>query len=755
MKLTGRERRLALTDVMDKWIATLAESAGLDTIDAELVAVGSYGRRELAPGSDIDLVLIVGQGLDEAEVSELADKLWYPIWDSSIKLDHSIRTVAQAKSAAVADLKVVLGLLDARLVVGKGELLPRLKSEILADWRSMGARRLPQLHETVIDRERHFGELAYLIEPDLKESVGGLRDLTILRAIAATWLADVDWGSIEQANQLLLDARDALHLVTGRGSDRLLQQEHVAVAEFLGFNNRDELLRAIYGAGRTISYVSDLAWNRVKRPPETSRRRFGGIGSKRLHVDRTPLAQGVVLYEGQAVLAKDADPSQDPLLILRAAAAAAQSGVRLSPNAVYRLAHESSPIPTPWPRQARESLVSLLGAGRNAIPVWEALDQFDVWSRLIPEWAQVRSAPQYNPVHTYTVDRHLVEAAVRASALTRRVARPDLLLVGALLHDIGKARGGDHTEIGVELVQRIAPTLGFDPSDTRVLSDLVKFHLLLPELATRRDPRDPATIALVTDAVKSHEFLDMLHALSESDARATGPVVATDWRFSLISELVAIAHSSLRGVSIPQAPKVSIDIPDDDFIHISLDSKSTLPTLTVVAPDRRGLLAITAGVLALHRLGVRTATTQTIGMRAASVWGVTPQFGELPDVTLLVQDLRLALEGSLDVHEKLQRRRVDAVAKNVAPAEPLVLIDNEASTQATVVEVRAHDEPGLLHDIAHAISNAGLEIIGARVATLGSEAVDAFYVLDNGQSISPTRFDDVRMHILDVLGTAG
>ncbi len=754
--LTGRARRSALTDLTDQWIKELAAAAGIQDIDADLVAVGSYGRSELAPGSDIDLVLVVGESVDVQKVSEIADKLWYPIWDSTIKLDHSVRTVAQAKSMAVADLKVVLGLLDTRVIVGDGELATRMKSEVLADWRSMGARRLPQLHETVVERERHFGELAYLIEPDLKESVGGLRDLTILRAISATWLADIDWGLVEQANQLLLDVRDALQVVTGRSSDRVLQQEQAAIATALGFESRDDLLRAIYGAGRTISYVSDLAWNRVKRPAaNSSRRRFGGLGPKRTHPERTPLAQGVVLYEGQAVLAKDADPSRDPLLLLRAAAAAAQNGVRLSPNAVYRLAHESAPLPTPWPRQARESLVSLVGAGRNAIPVWEALDQFDVWSRLIPEWSQVRSAPQHNPVHIYTVDRHLVEAAIRASALTRRVARPDLLLIGALLHDIGKARGGDHTEIGVDLVVKIAPILGFDEADTRVLRDLVKFHLLLPELATRRDPRDPATVALVTDAVKTHEFLDMLHALTESDARATGPAVATDWRFSLISELVGIAHSSLRGDSIPEAPTLSIDVPDDHHIHVTLDAQSTLPTLTVVAPDRQGLLAITAGVLALHRLGVRTATTQTIGHRAASVWGVTPQFGEVPDVTLLAQDLRLALDGSLDVRGKLQRRSEDTFGATAIVPEPLVLIDNEASAQATVIEVRAHDVPGLLHTISQAISDAGLEIVGARVATLGSEAVDAFYVLDAGQAISEARFADIRAEILSALRRVG
>ena len=752
--LTSSARRLALTDVMDDWIRELATSTGIDARYVDLVAVGSFGRRELAPGSDLDLVLLVSDDIDEREISEIADKMWYPIWDSGLKLDHSIRTVSQARSMAVADLRVVLGLLDMRILVGSGELAAQLQSEVLADWRSMGIRRLPQLHESVMERERHFGELAYLIEPDLKESVGGLRDVTILRAISATWLADVDWARIEQANNFLLDVREALHLITGRGSDRVLQQEQSAIASSLGFENRDDLLKAIYGAGRTISYVSDLAWNRVQRPAQpVARRRFGSIGSKGITVERKPLADGVVFFEGQAVLAKDADPSRDPMLLLRAAAAAAQNGLRLSPKTVHRLAQESAPMPVPWPRQARESLVSLLGAGRNAVPVWEAFDQFDVWTKLIPEWSHVRSAPQHNPVHIYTVDRHLVETAVRASTLTRRVARPDLLLVGALLHDIGKARGGDHTEIGVELVNRIAPEIGFDEADTRVLVDLVKYHLLLPELATRRDPRDAATIDLVTEAVKTHEFLDLLHALTESDARATGPAVATDWRFGLISELVHFSHLSLRGDELPELPHLDIDVADDDDVHVTLDAESTLPMLTVAVPDRHRLLAVIAGVLSLHRLGVRTATTRTVGRHAVSTWGVTPLFGEMPNVALVAQDLRLALNGTFDVEEKLKRRRSDVPRTDANVADPLVLIDNQASAHATVIEVRAHDIPGLLHDIANSISDCGLEIVGARVATLGSEAVDVFYVQQEDKEVPEVRFEELRSRISSALAS--
>ena len=750
------QARVDLVSLTDAWIRELAEHAGVDSVDGAVIAVGGFGRRELCPGSDLDIMLVIGPKADSAKVNRVAEALWYPIWDAGIRLDHSVRTIQQVRDMAAADLKVVLGLLDARTIYGNDAVRQEFSRVVREDWQALGAKRLMDLHVNVRERFDRFGELAYLLEPDLKESFGGLRDISVLQGIAASGVTDVDLTQVNGPREFLLDVRYALHAVTGRNSDRLLLEVQGTVAQRLGIAHEDDLLRAVCAAGRTMSYVSDLTWHRIKRfAAQAPRRKWNRTVLALQAPEILPIAEGVVVFDGEATLMPEANPAQDPVLILRAAAAAAQHGVRLSPQAVERLAKESAPMPLPWPRAAREALVSLLGAGRLAIPVWEALDQQDVITRLIPRWEKVRSAPHHNPVHTFTVDRHLVETAINASTMTRRVARPDLLLVGALFHDIGKGYEGDHSVVGADIVRDIAPHLGFDDDEVDVLAQMTRHHLLLPEMATRRDPDDPATISYVASIVGNHEMLELLHSLSESDARATGPSVSSEWRMSLISDLVRRVHSVLRGDPAPALPELSPEqkiLANGTGIQVIVDERSTLPMVTVAMPDSVGLLSLVAGVLAIHRLNVRTATTQTINERAVSVWGVTAQFGELPSATQIENDLLKALHGELKIAERLDRRYRDMTKGTLKTPEPKVTIIEDASSRATVFELRAHDMPGVLHLVSQAISTTGVDIIAARVATLGSEIVDTFYVVEGmgntGVHLSPDRALQVKQAML-------
>jgi len=743
----GPEARAALTRVTDEWLADLFTDAGGLATGAALVAVGSQGRAELAPGSDLDLLLLHPPG---APVADLADRLWYPIWDAGLRLDHSVRTVPEARRLAADDLRVVLGLLDARTVIGDDTLTSALRASVLSDWRSLARSRLPELRAYGDERAQRAGDLAHLLEPDLKESHGGLRDIVVLRAVAASWVTDFSHSLLTEPHQHLLNVRDALHHVTGRGSDRLGQEDQGGVADVLGIDSDDDLLRSVAAAGRAVAYVSELTWSRVERvarPRSTVRR----LGARRASTGRTPLAEGVVAQDGEVVLALDAHPSSDPVLVLRAAAAAAQAGLPLSPHAVDRLVAESAPMPVPWPQEARDALVSLLGAGRTSVRVWEALDQADVWSRLIPEWSVLRSAPQRNPIHTFTVDRHLVEAAVQASALTRRVRRPDLLLVGSLFHDIGKARGGDHTEVGIDLVSEIAPRMGFSSDDTAVLVDLVRHHLLLADTATRRDLDDPATIAAVAQAVPQPDTLELLAALTRADSLATGPAVSGEWRWRLIESLVARVRSLTAGEPVNAPPPLKPDqraLAGTAGLEVYVEDQAPFAQVVVSSDDRVGLLATTAGVLALHRLGVRSAQTETIGNRVVAVWTVLPSFGDVPAADRLRDDLRRALDGSLDVQGLLQRRDADqrVIAESAAPTVEIV---PGASDRATVLEVRAHDRPGLLHRVAGAISGSGADISAALVTTLGSEVVDAFYLRTaDGAPLPPDAAEATREAVL-------
>jgi [protein-PII] uridylyltransferase len=726
----GPASRVARSARADTWLHSLFEAADADRAGACLVAVGSFGRRELAPGSDLDLVLLHPA---ETSIDEVAQRIWYPVWDSGVRLDHSVRTVPEARRLAARDDAVLMGLLDARVVAGDQALLGTLRAQVLTDWRAMAATRLPSLREIVESRRSRSGDLAHLLEPDLKESYGGLRDVTVLRAIAASWIADSSHADVDGAAQILLDVRDALHTVTGRGADRLVLQEQDGVAEALAsllkIDGRDDLLRCVSRAARTVAFASDTTWHAVERATRRSSllRRLSGPSSR----NRMPLAQGVVVQDDVVVLAADAHPSADPVLVLRAAAAAAQANLRLSPHTVQRLSAESAPMPRPWPREARDALVALLGAGRSTVPVWESLDQAGLISQLIPEWEVVRGAPQRDPMHRFTVDRHLLEAAVQASSLTRRVTRPDLLLVGALLHDIGKARGRDHTIVGVELVGTLAPELGFDRDDTRTLVDLVRWHLLLAQMATRRDIDDPSTARAVAERVPDPRTLELLHMLAIADAHATGPMVSSEWRLSLIDSLVHKASAAIAGHIVDEVPALTHEgpWPEGDAVDVSIRPvEKPFLRIAVVVRDQRGLLAAISRVLAMHRLDVRAARTQSVDEHAVTEWFVTPVYGQAPEVARVREDIRLVLSGSLDVQARLSR--MSRQSPGVAPVPAVVRFHPDASARATVVEVRAHDEPGLLGKVASALTESGVDVVGARVDTRGSDVVDVFYVVD-------------------------
>ncbi|MFF0382061.1 [protein-PII] uridylyltransferase [Streptomyces sp. NPDC004286] len=764
---SGPPRRTALAGLTDDWLTglfTAAAPAGPSFKGISLVAVGGYGRGELSPRSDLDLLLL-HDGSDPAAVAALADRLWYPVWDLGISLDHSVRTPAEARKTAGDDLKVQLGLLDARHLAGDLGLTAGLRTAILADWRNQAPKRLPELQELCAERAERHGELRFLLEPDLKEARGGLRDATALRAVAASWLADAPREGLADARRRLLDARDALHLVTGRATDRLALQEQDQVAAELGLLDADTLLRQVYESARVISYAGDVTWrevNRVLRARAVRPRLRAMLGGGKPVAERTPLAEGVVEQEGEAVLARTARPERDPVLPLRAAAAAAQAALPLSPHAVRRMAATARPLPTPWPAEAREQLITLLGSGRPTVDVWEALEAEGLITRLLPDWERVRCRPQRNAVHLWTVDRHLIETAVRASALTRRVSRPDLLLVAALLHDIGKGWPGDHSVAGEIIARDVAARLGFDRTDVTVLATLVRHHLLLVETATRRDLDDPATVRAVADAVGSQSTLELLHALTEADALATGPAAWSTWRGSLVTDLVGRVAAVLAGEHPDTEPETAAPTAEQERLAIEAhrtggpvlalraqaepappeESEETGEPLgvelVIAVPDQPGVLPALAGVLALHRLTVRTGGLRTLrlpddvdddGSVLLLDWRVAAEYGSLPQATRLRADLVRALDGTLDITSRLAERDAAYPRRRGRTAPPpRVTVAPAASRHATVIEVRAQDAPGLLFRIGSALEKAAVRVRSMHVSTLGANAVDAFYV---------------------------
>ena len=730
--LVGRAFSDAWRATVDPWLVTRFEEAVAAAAPAgriSLVAVGGFGRGELAPGSDLDLLLLHDQRQAPAEVAEA---IWYPIWDEGLKLGHSVRTVTEAMDLAAEDLDTATALLSARRLAGDEALVGELVDATRALWTKRAKRLLGQRRESVAARQAQHGEVAFLLEPDLKEGRGGLRDVHALAwaQAARPVLEEGDAAALAEAERTLFEVRVELHRASGRANDRLTLQDQDAVAKAFGLS-ADQLMARVAHAGRTVAWIADEAWDRVASSLSTSISLLGWRSQKR--------APGLVVREGQVLFEGSVDPANRPDLVFETAVVAATKQARIARSTLTRLVDRCPGPPEVWPRSLRDRFVELLRCGHDAITVIEALDHVGIFERYVPEWTVVRNRPQRNAYHRFTVDRHLLEAAANAAALADRVERPDLLVVGTLLHDIGKGRPGDHTEVGIELIRAMGPRMGFDDDDTEVLVDLCRLHLLLPDVATRRDLTDERTIATVAEAVGDAERLHLLAALTEADSMATGPAAWGTWKAELVSELVRRVEHHLEGGRL--AALTTVEFPDAHHRELAAAGDVAVEahddTITVVAPDRPGLFSRVAGVLAIAGLEVRAADAASIDDMAVEVFHVSSRFGAVIAWERVEPLLHAALSGRLAIEARLAER-VRAYAPQASRPDlppPAVRFDDAASASATVVEVHARDRIGVLYRITRAFAEFDLDVRTAKVQTLGELIVDAFYVTHTDGSL--------------------
>ena len=523
----------AYSDAVDVWLAELLG----DPARRRAARGRGLGRRELCPASDLDLVL-VHDGKRGRDLGEIADAVWYPIWDSGVALDHSVRTPKEARAVADRDLKAALGLLDGRVVAGDAVLGERLLTRIRADWRDRARNRLPSSGTWSSERHRSSGDVAFALEPDLKEGQGGSRDVATL----APW----------RACRRRVRARRA----AGRRGRHAARRARRAAAP--GRPDRPAAARA---PGR-----------RRRRARARRRRRADGAGERggahhRLAVRRRVARGAVVAPRTPRALGRRARRARCRPGSCSATARSRWSPTRRRPTTPRSC---SGPPPTPptwgcrsrarrsaastpsrgtvhdpWAPETREAFVALLGGGDAAVPQLEMLDQHGLLVQFLPEWDVVRSLPQRNAFHRYTVDRHLLEAVARVADLVRRVRRPDLLLVGTLLHDLGKGRPGDHTDNGVVLAERVATRMGFDPADVAVLVDLVRCtcssragHRARPRRSRhhRRGRRRGRHRGHARSARRAHR----------GRLARDRPDRVVAWKAGLVVRLVSLARSELR-----------------------------------------------------------------------------------------------------------------------------------------------------------------------------------------------------------------
>jgi [protein-PII] uridylyltransferase len=752
-----RERRDRSNQIDKALRFSFLESANNYLENPELVslaAVGGYGRGELSPASDLDLLILHNGSEKPGVISEFVNAFLYPLWDQGRAIDHAVRTRSETREIANEDIRVALGLLDLRHVAGESELSNQVSSDALENWRKNKDKFLPKLRKSIHERENRSGELAFLLEPDLKEARGGLRDINALRAIEMSGAVSVSLARVAESEALLSNVRDVLHGENLKSRDLLLLTEQDRVASKMNYANADALMLDVAKAARAVDYLMDSTWHRIDSNGGKSWLRR----KKNQKIDK-----GLVILDSEVTIENGYEISSDSAIGLRAAAAAAQLGLPLSIDACILLAEKFSALPNPWPKPALNDLVSLIGAGSSMIRVFEALDQEGLIEKWIPEWSHVRFLPQRNVLHRHTVDRHMLETAVHAAALTRTVTRPDLLLVAALFHDIGKGfPDKDHSDYGEELIRPLASRLGFDGKDCDTIALLVKEHLLLSAAATRRDLDDPATIEFVVEKIKEPEALQLLHALSISDGEATGKSAWSEWKAGLVSTLVGKCLAAMAGVKAVSQPEL---IPTrqavEDISITILNSENSLDSLDnieieIIAKDQTGLLSAVAGLMTISRFNVRSAKTRTTNEIAVMRWIVELDANaQMPSAEKLTDQLKKALSGDLDLGRKIEER-IENYRRypGIPTPPPVVFAANDLATNATIIEVRMHDRPGILFNVTRAISRFGVDIKSAIVSTLGAEAFDTLYVTDlEGQPLTGERAQLLATKVENILIT--
>ncbi|MBI4728328.1 MAG: ACT domain-containing protein, partial [Acidobacteria bacterium] len=746
--LSGLELVRALSAAMDAAVAGIWAEIGGRERGIALVALGGYGRGELSPHSDVDLMVLHG-GL--RRVGEIAGPLFYRLWDAGFQVGHATRTVKECLRLAATSLEAETSFLDARLVAGDAGLCAELASVATRATRRRGARFLEDLRRATAIRHGKDGQVSNPIEPNLKEGAGGLRDLQTIGWISAAFpdageALPSDPDGIRRCSDLLHRVRARLHYLSGRRSDVLSLGYQDEIALGLGYAGTEEIpadpfMRDLYGAARTIEHACSIVIAEM------------AAGSAPGAVESDPIDLA-------------ARPELPAALFAEAARRGRWVGARTERRLRERLA--ATPGDLPWTDEVRRAFFDLLALGDSG--ALEAFDHSGALVRYLPEWEPLRCRPQHNAYHRHTVDVHSFETVARLAALERDgdglagdvwrdVRDKPLLLLAGLLHDAGKGRPGDHSEAGERVAVAVADRMALDSARRATLAWLVRSHLLLADTASRRDLNDENLVVETAAAVGDPERLRMLYALTIADGLATGPAAWTPWKASLVQELFAkmlhvldrgdltsrdamevfrLRRAELRAalanhpdaavrahlagmprayfLSFPTTELIRHSVASGDVRpHVSATGEPGVAGLTLVAPDRPGLFSTVSGALALNGLSIVSAQIYTRSDGAAlEVFRVVSVFEpEIPGQRWerLFADLRAALRGTLAIEESLaeKRRAYGGRAPSVRRAPPRVVVDNRASDFYTVVEVHATDRIGLLHAITRALADLGLD----------------------------------------------
>jgi [protein-PII] uridylyltransferase len=805
-----------------------------------IVAVGGYGRGELAPFSDIDLLFLLPPRAGKWP-PQVVEFLLYLLWDTGLKIGHATRSVPDCLKQATTDLTIRTALLEARYLWGEQTLFLELKQRFTDE---IVAGTGPSFVEAKLaerdQRHQRMGDSRYVVEPNIKEGKGGLRDLHTLYWIAKYLYRVNDLAELvprgvltadehrifAKAQEFLWRVRCHLHTIASRPEERLTVDVQGILAKRLGYTDHagargvERFMKHYYLVAKDVGDLTRIFCAAL----EDQHKRKPILRLPRLGLRRRQIEGFVVEGERLAPATEDLF-ARDPVAMLRLFHVAQEHGLDIHPRALRSITQNLKRIDrkTRENAEANRLFMEMLTSRKDPETTLRRMNEAGVFGRFMPDFGRVVAQTQHDMYHVYTVDEHTIRAIgllhkIETGALAEdhplsnvivhKVLSRRVLYLSVLFHDIAKGRGGDHSQLGEQVAQRLCPRLGLSDAETETVAWLVRWHLAMSFTAFKRDLDDPKTVADFVALVQSPERLRLLLVLTVADIRAVGPAVWNGWKGQLLRDLYYRAEEAMLGGLAAEGRKSRVDAAKaalraelhdwpaeaidkhlargPDAFWLSADAKAharwarmmmqadregaplavdTRPhtfhgvtELTVYTADHAGLFSRIAGAIALCGVSIvdaRIFTTQD-GM-AIDTFQVQELDGtavQRPDkLAKLTASIARTLAGDAKPHEELPNRRFGPSRNQAYRVAPRVLIDNAVSNSHTVIEVNGRDRPGLLFDLTRAIFRLNLTIITARIATYGVQAVDVFYVKDLfGHKVTHERkLEQIRERLLEAL----
>jgi [protein-PII] uridylyltransferase len=814
-----------------------------------VVAVGGYGRGTLAPGSDVDLLFLLP--FKQTAWGEcVVEFMLHLLWDLGLKVGHATRSIDECVRLAKADQTIRTAVLEARFLCGQENLFGQMKAKFAREVVTGSGRGFVEAKlDERARRHRGHGESRYLVEPNVKDGKGGLRDLHTLFWIAKylhrvedtsellkTGLFTADeFKAFSDAEDFLWLVRCHLHFLAGRAEERLTFDMQVDVAKRLGFEDEggergvERFMQRYFLVAKTVGDLTRIFCAALESQNQKPWPVFGsfiaGVGRRRLDAEGFFVEQGRVNIDGPEVLRKN------PVNFLSLFKIADDKGADVHPDALKHVTRNISLVDDALRAdpEANRLFLEVLCSRRDPERALRMMNEAGVFGAFVPDFGRIVAKMQFNMYHHYTVDEHLIRAIGHLAKIERgeykdehpvanevihKVLSREVLYVAMLLHDIAKGREGDHSEVGEDIALSLCPRLGMKPEETETVAWLVLNHLIMSDVAQKRDLSDPKTIRDFVAVVQSPERLRLLLCLTVADIRAVGPGVWNGWKGQLLRQLYWEAEAQmLGGFSATARPQMVEQAktalakrlgewPDslreralsrhydpywlalDTDMHeeqarqmraadeaglgektFSMTAKTdefrSVTEVSIFTGDHAGLFSQLAGAFALCGANIVDAKifTTTDGM-ALDLFSIQDAEGRpfsdqrridrMRDTAMRVLGGEVVPRSVIDA--KQVKRREEAFK-----VEPRVLVDNSASDSHTVIEINGRDRPGLLHDLTRGLHVAGLSIHSAQIATYGERAIDVFYVKDGyGRKVThPARIDSVKAALLQALGDGG